>query len=63
MVIELKDSVAGTAIYVNPDYVVSVRPDPEDPVRRTEVKLRNGETLRVVGDHPVVAGKLGLAAA
>jgi hypothetical protein len=63
MVVEFKDSVAGTAVYVNPDYVVSVRPDPDDPTRRTEMKLRTGETLRVIGDHPVVASKLGLGTA
>jgi hypothetical protein len=63
MVVEFKDSGAGTPIYINPDFVVTVRPEPEDPLRITEVKLRDGEMVRVLGDHRAVASKLGLAAA
>lgn len=60
--IELIDSVAGTPVYLNPSYVVSLRPDPGDPLEITQVKLKDGETIRVRGDHEVVARKLERAA-
>jgi hypothetical protein len=62
MVVQLTDSVAGTPVYVNPTYVVSLRPDPADPDRVTMVKVRDGETVRVRGDHNEVAGKLAKVA-
>ena len=46
MIAELYDSVAGTAVHVNSDYVVSVRPDPDDPLHQSIVKLKDGETVR-----------------
>ena len=52
------DSVAGTAVYVNPAYVVTLRPDPGDPDHVSIVKVRDGETIRVRGDHREVADKL-----
>jgi hypothetical protein len=58
MILQFNDSVAGTAVYINPDYVVSLRPDPSDPTRVTMVKLEDGETIRVQGDHREVADKL-----
>jgi hypothetical protein len=58
MIVEFMDSVAGTAVYLNPAYVVSLRPDPGDPTRVTMVKLSDGESIRVVGDHQEVADKL-----
>ena len=58
MIIELFDAVTATAVYVNPAYVVSLRPDPADPERVTLVKLRDGESIRVRGDHREVADKL-----
>ncbi len=58
MIAELYDSVAGTAVHVNSDYVVSVRPDPEDPLHQSIVKLKDGETVRIRGDHDEVAAKL-----
>jgi hypothetical protein len=61
MVVEFTDSVAGTPVYVNPTYVVSVRPDPAEPTRISQVKLRDGEMLRVNGEHQVVADRLGRA--
>ena len=58
MIVQFTDSVAGTAVYVNPAYVVSMRPDPADPTRVTMVKLEDGETIRVLGEHSEVAAKL-----
>ena len=61
MIVQFMDSVTGTAVYVNPDYVVSLRPDPADPTRVTMLKLRDGESVRVHGDHREVADKLARA--
>jgi uncharacterized protein YlzI (FlbEa/FlbD family) len=58
MIVEFTDSVAGTSVYVNPAYVELMRPDPADPTRVTIIKLRDGETVRVHGDHREVADKL-----
>jgi hypothetical protein len=58
MIVEFMDSVAGTPVYINPAYVVTLRPDPADPARVTLVKLEDGETIRVHGDHREVADKL-----
>jgi hypothetical protein len=63
MVVEFKDSVTGTAVYINPSYVVSARPDPGEPLRVTQIKLEDGETLRVVGEHGSIAERLGRPAA
>ena len=62
MIVQFTDSVTGTAVYLNPDYVVSMRPDPADPTRVTMLKLRDGENIRVHGDHREVADKLARAA-
>ena len=58
MIVQFMDSAAGTAVYINPDYVVSVRPDLANPTEVTQVKLSDGESLRVVGDHEDVARRL-----
>ncbi len=58
MIVQLQDSVAGVPVYINPTYVVTLRPDPADPTRVTMVKLSDGETFRVVGEHQEVAEKL-----
>ena len=44
MIVEFVDSVAGTPVYINPEYVVVFRPDPGDPTKVTMVKLRDGES-------------------
>ena len=63
MILPFTDSVAGTPIYLNPDYVVSVRPDPANPDEVSIVKLRDGESIRVRGAHDDIAKKLmGVAA-
>ena len=58
MIAEFNDSVAGTAVYINPAFVVSMRPDPKDPSDVTQVKLQDGETIRVRGGHSEVADRL-----
>jgi hypothetical protein len=58
MIVPFMDSVAGTAVYINPAYVVILRPDPADPHRITMVKLSDGESIRVQGEHQEVADKL-----
>lgn len=62
MLVEFKDSTTGTNVYINPAYVVTLRPDPVDPSRVTLVKLRDGEAVRVLGAHQEVADKLVRAA-
>jgi hypothetical protein len=42
--------------------VVTVRPDPADVDRVSIVRLRDGESLRVLGDHREVAEKLARTA-
>ena len=58
MIVQFMDSVAGSPVYINPDYVVSVRPDPADPDRVSIVTIRDQDTIRVRGDHEEVADKL-----
>jgi hypothetical protein len=58
MIVEFIDAVAGTPVYINPEYVMSMRPDAVDPTGTTEVKLKDGETIRVRGDHERVADRL-----
>jgi hypothetical protein len=61
MIVPLVDSVTGTAVYINPDFVVSLRPDPANPDGITVLRLRDGESIRVHGGHEVVADKLSRA--
>lgn len=49
-------------MYINPTYVVSLRPDPVDPDHLSVVKLRDGESIRVRGDREAIADKLARAA-
>jgi hypothetical protein len=58
MIVKFTDSVTGTAVYINPESVVTVRPDPADPLHVTLVKLRDGESIRVRGEHTEVADEL-----
>ena len=62
MVVHFIDSNIGAPVYVNPEYVQTVRPDPVDPDHVSIVKLRDGESMRLQGEHQVVAKKLALAA-
>lgn len=58
MIVPFVGSVSGTAVYINPDYVVALRPDPAALDRITIIKLRDGESIRVEGDHQSVADRL-----
>ncbi len=58
MVVQLMDRIAGTPVYVNPTYVVSLRPEPTQLDRASIVKLQDGETIHVNGEHAEVAEKL-----
>lgn len=44
MIVQFTDRVAGTSVYINPEYGVSLRPDPADPDAATVVKVSDGET-------------------
>ena len=63
MIVPFIDAVAGTTVYINPAFVVSLRPDPAEPDAVSIVKLSDGETLRIRGDHGEVADKLRRIAA
>jgi hypothetical protein len=63
MIAQFVDTVAGVPVYINPSYVVSIRPDPADPDETTMVKLSDGETVRVRGSHQLVADRLTRTAA
>lgn len=45
MVVLVVDNVTGTPVYLNPRYVVTVRPDPNDPDHISQIKLQGGESL------------------
>ena len=62
MIAQFMDMLTGTAVYINPAYVVSLRPDPADPDHISIIMLRNGESIRVKGDHREVAANLAQAA-
>ena len=59
MIVQFFDTDAGTTVYINPEYVVTLRPDPEQPESASVVKLRDGEMFRIQGTHVEVAAKLG----
>jgi hypothetical protein len=58
MIVQLFEAASGTSIYINPVFVISVRPDPADPDNVSIVKLSDGESLRVRGGHDAVAARL-----
>ena len=58
MIVQFTDTATGTAAYINPTYVVTLRPDPADPDHISIVRLRDGESIRVKGEHREVADKL-----
>ena len=62
MIVQLMDSVTGTPVYINPAYVVTLRPDPADPDHISIIKIRDGESIRVRGSDKEVADKLARAA-
>lgn len=58
MIVPTTESVTGTAVSINPAFVVSMRPDPADVDGVTIIKLQDGETVHVVGEHREVADEL-----
>ena len=58
MIVAFAEATSGLPIYINPSFVVSLRPDPADPERTTVVRLSDGETLRLRGGHDEVAPRL-----
>jgi hypothetical protein len=58
MIVQFAEASSGVAIYVNPGFVVSMRPDPADPERTSEMRLSDGERIRVRGNHEDVAERL-----
>ena len=60
MIVQFMDIAAGTAVCINPTYMVTIRPDPADPDHVSIVRLRDRESIRVKGDHREVADKLVL---
>ena len=58
MIVQSFGTDAGTTVYINPEHVVTLRPDPAEPERVSIVKLRDAETFRVQGTHVEVAAKL-----
>jgi hypothetical protein len=58
MIVQFTDASIGTTVYINPTYVMSLRPDPSDPDHVSLIRLRDGETIRVKGDHRETAAKL-----
>jgi hypothetical protein len=61
MIVQFIDISTGTVAYINPAFVVSLRPDPSDPDHASIVRLTDGETIRIKGDHHEVATKLARA--
>jgi hypothetical protein len=43
MIVPFMDGNTGTAVYINPDYIVTLRPDPVDLDRISVVKLEDRE--------------------
>ena len=41
MIVPLRDAVTATTVYINPSYVVTLRPDPVDPDHISLVRLRD----------------------
>jgi uncharacterized protein YlzI (FlbEa/FlbD family) len=58
MIAQLMDTAAGTAVYINPVYVVTLRPDPANPDHVSILTLQNGESIWVKGDYQEVADKI-----
>jgi hypothetical protein len=62
MIVAFTDAETATTVYVNPAYVMTMRPDPADPDHRTIVRLEDGESIRVNEDHRKAFDKLARAA-
>jgi hypothetical protein len=58
MIVQFVESKTGTPVYINPEYVMSLRPDPANMDGGSIIKHGDGETVPVLGDHEDVAVKL-----
>ena len=56
--VHFTDRVTGATVYINAEYVMSIRPDPAAPDSASIIKIRDGETIHVHGSHTDVAAKL-----
>ena len=61
MIAQFMDSLVGTPVYINPAYVVTLRPDPADPDHISIIKIRDGKSIRVRWGDKEVADKLARA--
>jgi len=62
MVAQFIGANIGIAVYINPAYVMSLRPDPKDPDHFSVVTLQDGESIWVKGGHEQVAARLSRTA-
>ena len=62
MMVPFTEVMTATTVYINPAYVMTVRPDPADPDHRSIVRLEDGESIRVNEDHRKTFDKLAQAA-
>lgn len=62
MVVRFVDGNTGTPIYINPESVMSLRPDPVKIEGGSIIKLGDGESIRVEGDHEEGAARLARTA-
>ena len=58
MIVPFFEAASGVAVYLNPAFVISLRPDPADPESRSIVKLSDGETIHIRGGHDDIAARL-----
>ena len=58
MIVRFFEATSGVAIYINPAFVVTMRPDPADPEHASIVKLSDEESLQIRGGHDDVAARL-----
>jgi hypothetical protein len=58
MIVPFHEAASGVAVYINPAFVISLRPDPDDPEHTSIVKLSDGEALRLRGGHDEIAARL-----
>jgi hypothetical protein len=59
VVVPFTDSNRGETVYVNPAYVMVLRPDPDNPGDASMIKVEGGECIKVRGAHRQVADRLG----
>ena len=56
--VHFTDRVTGATVYINPEYVMSIRPDPAAPDSASIIRIRDGEPIHVQGSHTEVPAKL-----